>query len=313
MRNLNTTTLDSAARDWAAQYLLPSVNSVSDPSEFTSGRGWVMQSFYNSTFKDEFEYLLEEFRGYLGPAALAEFDAESDDMFTPRADKVLKDMLADKLAIDVDGKHLKGKIGTTNLGARVVGKRVSALGNIKNAYWPIYAGEGEERIADSKVVDELPPGTEGLPLGATNTRISNEIAQFMCNACVDQLDEGSGAAIISIRSGAQPTDPDTATAGTQLALLTCTNGSGTAFGAAGDGTGSAIATANSITNDSSADATGTAGYFRASSTTDGTTIDDNHIDGECGVTGADMNLNTLSIVSGAVVSISAWTISVSET
>ena len=310
MRELDTATLDGAARDWAAQYLLPSVTSAEDQNRCVAGHGWVVQNFIAATFKDEFEYLLEEFRRYLGPAALAEFDAESDDLFTPRTDKVLKEMLADKLAIDMAGNHLKGKVGTTNLGSRVVGKRVSKLGNVKNEYWPIYAGEGEERIAGSKAVDKLPPGTEALPLGATNTRISNEIALLMCNVCVDQLDEGGGAAVISIRSGAQPTDPDSSTDGTQLALLTC---AGTAFGAAADGAGSAIATAASITDDSSADATGTAGYFRASATTDGTTIADNHIDGECGTSGADMNLNTLAIVTGAVVSISAWTISVSET
>ena len=310
MRELDTATLDGAARDWAAQYLLPSVTSAEDQNQCVSGHGWVVQNFINTTFKDEFEYLLEAFRRYLGPAALEQFDQESDDLFTPRTDKVLKEMLADKLAVDIDGKHLKGKIGTTNLGSRIVGKRVSALGGVKNEYWPIYAGEGEERIAGSKAVDELPPGTEGLPLGATNTRISNEIALLMCNACVDNLDSGSGAAIIDIRSGAQPANPDAATSGTQLAVLVCSD---PAFGAAADGTGSAIATASSITDDSSANATGTAGYFRVSSSNDGATSEDDQIDGECGTSGADMNLNTLAIVSGAVVSISAWTISVSET
>jgi hypothetical protein len=86
-----------------------------------------------------------------------------------------------------------------------------------------------------------------------------------------------------------------------------------AFGAAADAAPGAIATAATITGDSSADATGTAGYCRASSTTDGATPLDDHIDGEAGASGADFNFNTVSIVSGASVDITAFTVSLPET
>lgn len=144
---------------------------------------------------------------------------------------------------------------------------------------------------------------------ALNTRISNECAILACDAVVDNLDEGTGAAVIQGRTGAQPADPDTAVTGTLLFTLVCTD---PAFGNAADNTGSARATAAAITDDSSADATGTLGYCRASATNDGATPLDDHIDGEAGTSGADFNFNTLSIVAGATVSMTAWTVDMPE-
>lgn len=140
---------------------------------------------------------------------------------------------------------------------------------------------------------------------ALNTRISNASAIAACNAVVDLLDAGAGAATIQIRTGAQPADPDTAASGTLLATLTCSD---PAFGNAADAAPGAIATANAITDDTSADATGTAGYFRALDS-DSNAI----IDGEVGTSGADMNLNTVSITSGATVSVTSWTVTMPET
>ncbi len=141
------------------------------------------------------------------------------------------------------------------------------------------------------------------------TKISNETAKFGCDAIVDNLDEGAGAAVIQGRSGAQPADPDTAVSGTLLFTLTCSD---PAFGAAADAAPGAIATASAITDDSSADATGTLGYCRASSTADGATPADDHIDGEAGTSGADFNFNTLAIVSGATISMTSWTVTLPE-
>lgn len=53
-----------------------------------------------------------------------------------------------------------------------------------------------------------------------------------------------------------------------------------------------------------ASATGTAAWFRVLKA-DGTTI---CLDGTVGTTGQDLNLNTLSIVSGAAVAITSWTV-----
>lgn len=145
---------------------------------------------------------------------------------------------------------------------------------------------------------------------ALNTKITNAVAIAMCDAAVDALDGGTGAAIVRIYDGSQPTDPDTAVSGqTLLATLVCSD---PAFGNAADNTGKATATANSITDDSGADATGTAAWFRAFSTNDGATPLNAIIDGTVGTVGADLNLNTVSLVSGVAVSVSAWTVNVSE-
>ena len=141
---------------------------------------------------------------------------------------------------------------------------------------------------------------------ATNTRVSNAAAIAACDAIVDLIDGGAGAGKVRIYSGSQPADPDTAATGTLLAEITLND---PAFGAAADAApgGQATADLTGGLEDSSADATGTAGYFRVVDS-DNTAI----MDGEVGTSGADMNLNTTSIVSGASVSITSWTVTMPE-
>lgn len=100
---------------------------------------------------------------------------------------------------------------------------------------------------------------------------------------------------IKIYSGTQPA-LDGSLTGTLLATLTF---GATAFGASSGGT----ATANAITSGTAA-ATNTAGYF-ALVKSDGTTVVET---GTCGTSGADLNMSTTAIVSGATVSCSAFTI-----
>ena len=307
-RQLNTETLDGAAKHLAAQFLQPDRKSLG--GAFIGGPAYVMQNLHAYTFADEFDFILEAFRNRLGQASLDEFEPMALATFTPRKEKVFHKLLADRLAIDPDGEHIPGKIGTVDLGARVVGRGFTRLGNPKNLYWPIYAGEGEERIADSGVAHELPPGAEPLPLSATSPQISNEIALLMANAGIDNVDEGAGAAVIQGRTGAQPTDPDTAVTGTLLFSLVMSD---PAFTAATDAAPGALKTASAITDDSSADATGTLGYCRISSTTTPPTPIDDHIDGKAeSPSGGDFNWNTLEIVSGGVVSMTALTITIPE-
>jgi hypothetical protein len=99
---------------------------------------------------------------------------------------------------------------------------------------------------------------------------------------------------IRLYSGTRP-----ATGGTATTLLGELPMSATPAAAASGG----VWTANAITNDSSADATGTASWFRAL-TSSNTPI----IDGNVGTSGSDLNLNTTSIVTGGPVAISSWTI-----
>jgi hypothetical protein len=87
-------------------------------------------------------------------------------------------------------------------------------------------------------------------------KLSTTARDAACNAIVDLIDAGTGAGRIEIRVGAPPTNVGDASSGTLLATLTF---SATAFGASSSGQ----ATANAITSDTSVDASGDAGYFRA--------------------------------------------------
>lgn len=117
---------------------------------------------------------------------------------------------------------------------------------------------------------------------------------------MSQLNTDIGAsAYVRIYSGAQPASVATAASGTLLAELRGNAG--------GFGTASAAAlTASAITQDSSADNTGTAGYFRILKS-DGTTA---VIDGSVTATGGggQLELVTTSITSGQPVSISSFVI-----
>ena len=105
----------------------------------------------------------------------------------------------------------------------------------------------------------------------------------------------STSGLIRIYSGTPPADCNTALSGnTQLAELAC---SSTFAGSAASG----VLTANSITADSSADATGTATFFRV--LTSGGTA---KIQGTVGTSGTDMIIKSTAIASGAQVSISSF-------
>jgi hypothetical protein len=125
-------------------------------------------------------------------------------------------------------------------------------------------------------------------------RITNAVATAMIDAGIgDQSDTG----YIRIYDGTIPTNADTAV-GAQV-LLAELRWNAAAFPSATNG----VITAAAITADASANATGTAAWFR-SLKSDGTTV---LCDGTVSTSGADMNLNTTSITSGANVSISSAT------
>jgi hypothetical protein len=99
-----------------------------------------------------------------------------------------------------------------------------------------------------------------------------------------------------------PADADTAV-GAQV-LLAELRFNATAFGAAVAG----VITANAITADASANAAGTASWFRALKS-DGTTV---LFDGTVGTATSNMILNTTTISVGLVVSCSSLTITISK-
>lgn len=137
---------------------------------------------------------------------------------------------------------------------------------------------------------------------ALNPQITNAAASAAADAVTARVDAGAGAGKLRIYDGSQPATADTAI-GAQVKLAELTF-SDPAFGAASNG----VATANAITADSSADATGTAAWFRVVDS-NGTTV----FDGTVGTSGADLNLNTTSIVAGAEVAVSSLTYTQSKT
>lgn len=112
------------------------------------------------------------------------------------------------------------------------------------------------------------------------------------DAIDDAVNAGAGAGLIRIYDGTRP-----ATGGTATTLLAELTASDPMFGASSTG----VLTASAITQDSSANATGTASWFRVVDSAGNAVMD-----GNCGTSGSDLNLTTLSIVSTQPVSISSF-------
>jgi hypothetical protein len=124
-----------------------------------------------------------------------------------------------------------------------------------------------------------------------------KIAVGTRNAMGDALIADLGASpLVKVYDGSQPAGPGTAiTTQTLLGTLTC---SATPAPATSNG----VITFNAITQDSSADATGTAAWYRLT-TSGGTAI----VDGTVGTSGADLNLNTTTIAALGPISVSSFT------
>lgn len=106
------------------------------------------------------------------------------------------------------------------------------------------------------------------------------------------VNAGAGAGLLRIYDGTRP-----ATGGAATTLLAELTFSDPAFGAAASG----VLTASAITQDASANATGTAAWFRVVDSV-ATVV----MDGNCGTSGSDLNLTTLSIVATQPVSVSSF-------
>ena len=102
------------------------------------------------------------------------------------------------------------------------------------------------------------------------------------------------AGVLRIYDGTRPASVATAVT-TQVLLAELTCGSPLAPAASGG-----VLTANSITQDASANNSGTATWFRLF-TSGGTAV----VDGDVGTSGSDLNLNTVTIVAGGPVSVTS--------
>jgi len=135
---------------------------------------------------------------------------------------------------------------------------------------------------------------------ALNPKFTNLAVNTKVDAQATLLNSGFLDIYDSTGAG-QPATADTAiTTQVKLARLTFGN---PAFGSGVAG----VATANAITQDSTADATGTATWFRALKS-DGTAV----LDGSVGTSGANLNLNSVAISAGAAVSCTSFTLTESK-
>jgi len=117
------------------------------------------------------------------------------------------------------------------------------------------------------------------------------------NTALDAFCANFNSGTLRIYSGTVPATADTAL-GAQVLLGTLAFAA-SAFGAAAAKSAAAAA----ITQDSAADATGTAAFYRAFKTDGATVIEQ----GSVGTSGADLNLNTVSIVAGGPIQVTAFT------
>jgi hypothetical protein len=125
--------------------------------------------------------------------------------------------------------------------------------------------------------------------------IKSSYRDDITNLVVDHIDDGASAGYIQVRTGARPANCEAANSGTLLGTLTFSD---PAFGNSSSGQ----ATANAITSDTNADATGTAGHFRV--------FDSNNVcifQGDCGQGTGTMNFDNTSIVAGGTIAISSFT------
>ncbi len=111
------------------------------------------------------------------------------------------------------------------------------------------------------------------------------------------INAGTGAGLLKIYSGSVPANVGTAL-GAQVLLATLTLTDPVAAAAS-----SGVLTFSTITQDSSADATGTAAFFRITDS-DGNAV----VQGTVGTSGADLNLTSTSIVATEPVAVSSFTI-----
>lgn len=144
------------------------------------------------------------------------------------------------------------------------------------------------------------------PLEAVhNSKATNLVA----NTAIDAISVLANSGYLDIYSASQPANADTAV--TSQVCLASLRFSSTAFGAGLAG----VATANAITADSDADATGTAVWFRVYKS-DHTGCNDatgtRLWDGNVGTTGTDLVLPTTSIVQHGIITVTSYIITQSK-
>lgn len=131
---------------------------------------------------------------------------------------------------------------------------------------------------------------------AADPKITQTAAQALLTALETSLNAGTAAVIQGYDDDAAvPSAADASASGSSLLFtLTC---SASIFTSKTDGAPGAVGTFDSITADSSADATDTLAFFRIATQSGGTDV----FQGTAGTSSADMIVNTTAITSGSTV------------
>lgn len=140
--------------------------------------------------------------------------------------------------------------------------------------------------------------TLSVPLQVTTSGGHIRLTNLAANTATDTLCVLLNSGFLDVYDGTQPTTADTAIT-TQIRLASMPF-SATACGASSAG----VATANAITADTDADATGTATWFRAWKSDHTTKV----LDGSVGTSSGDLRLATTTIAQHDTVSISTFTV-----
>lgn len=141
---------------------------------------------------------------------------------------------------------------------------------------------------------------------AADTNISMAGAKAAVNGFVGEMEAGAGNVTVKIFGTGigKPANPDAGTPTDTLASFNCgTNPFAAAATGTGTETNSAVAEMTADKTDTSADASGTASWFRGYDR-DGTA----HIDGTVATSSADMIIDNTSINAGQTVKITNWKI-----
>ncbi len=130
-------------------------------------------------------------------------------------------------------------------------------------------------------------------------RLPTATRNAAADAVVDRLDGGSGAGTIDVRTGSQPDSANDAATGTLLATFTLND---PAFGAASSGAATIDVDPALTTTGLAA---GTAGWFRAKDSDDGTVLD-----GSVTATGGggDLTMNTTTVSVGLDLEVTGGTV-----
>lgn len=132
-----------------------------------------------------------------------------------------------------------------------------------------------------------------------------KLASGTADAALSAIGTLCNGGTLIIYSGTEPATATTSLSGNTVLAQLAMNA--TAFGSPGASGSDRVITAASITADSSADASGTASFFRLYKST-GTTTSDVVYQGTAGTSGQQLNLNSTDIIAGGNVSISSLTI-----